>query len=616
MKQKSIKLLSGFMSVIMLLSITAGLNFTAYAASYSGKCGNDIVWSLDTETGELELNGTGPMYNYGKNLPEWNDYLQDIKSVVISDGVTSVGTSAFANCKNLTSVTLSDTITTIEEAAFFYCEKLTDISIPGSVTSIDITAFEWCDSLSEINVELKNRNYASISGVLYNKNMSTLIKYPVAKADESFSVPITVKTIGANAFSNCNNLTSITISNLVTTIEDAAFSGCNNLTGVTFSNRLEAIGNYAFYECKNLNSIDIPSSILAIGSHAFSWCENLASITIPDSVKSIEDYTFSYCSSLTQVTIPDSVTRIGVSAFKNCKGLTGLYVLNKNCEIESDSLSGSNPVIYGYKDSTAQTFADEHGFEFTPVYCKKHTLVCVPGTPATCTSTGLTDGYYCSVCGLVTVNQTVVEKLPHTYKTTVTKATTTSNGKTVKECENCGYVASTTVIKKISSVKLSTTAYTYNGKVKTPAVTVKDADGKALVKNTDYTVSYAKGRKNVGKYAVKITFKGKYSGSKTLYFTIAPKGTTISSLTAGSKKFTVKWKKQATQTTGYQIQYSTSSSFASAKTVNISKNSTTSKVISKLAAKKKYYVRIRTYKTVNGKKYYSSWSAKKAVTTK
>ncbi|MGN0522782.1 MAG: fibronectin type III domain-containing protein, partial [Eubacterium sp.] len=111
-------------------------------------------------------------------------------------------------------------------------------------------------------------------------------------------------------------------------------------------------------------------------------------------------------------------------------------------------------------------------------------------------------------------------------------------------------------------------------------------------------------------------FKGKYSGTKTLYFYIKPKSTSISSLTAGSKKFTVKWKKQATQTTGYQIQYSTSSKFSNAKTVTISKNSTTSKTISSLSAKKKYYVRVRTYKVVNGTKYYSSWSKAKYVTTK
>ena len=134
-------------------------------------------------------------------------------------------------------------------------------------------------------------------------------------------------------------------------------------------------------------------------------------------------------------------------------------------------------------------------------------------------------------------------------------------------------------------------------------------------------MSYAKGRKYVGKYAVKITFKGKYSGTKTLYFTIKPKATSISSLTAGSKKFTVKWKKQATQTTGYQVQVATNKKFKkNKKTVTIKKQKTTKTTVKKLKAKKKYYVRVCTYKTVkiNGKsiRIYSGWSKTKTVTTK
>lgn len=179
-------------------------------------------------------------------------------------------------------------------------------------------------------------------------------------------------------------------------------------------------------------------------------------------------------------------------------------------------------------------------------------------------------------------------------------------------------ISKTASAAKLGTVKLSTTKYTYDGKVKSPTLTVKNSDGKALVKGTDYTVTVPSGRKNVGKYTYKVTFKGKYAGNtaKSLSFTIVPKGTTISSLTAVSKGFTVKWSKKTTQTTGYQIRYSTSSSMSNAKTVTVSKNTTVSKKITGLTAKKKYYVQVRTYKTVNGTKYYSSWSAKKYVTTK
>ena len=261
-----------------------------------------------------------------------------------------------------------------------------------------------------------------------------------------------------------------------------------------------------------------------------------------------------------------------------------------------------------------------------------HNLTLVAAKAATCTE-GCKEAYYkCEGCGkfyedvLGTKEITDlaswgnIAKIAHTTKQTVTKATPTANGKIVNYCSVCKKTLSTTVITKASSIKLKATSLTYNGKVRTPKVIVKDRTGKTLVKNTDYTVSYAKGRKYVGKYAVKITFKGKYSGTKTLYFTIKPKATSISSLKAGSKKFTVKWKKQATQTTGYQVQYSASSKFSKAKTVTVGKNTTVSKKISKLSGKKKYYVRVRTYKTVkiNGKsiRIYSGWSKAKTVTTK
>jgi len=261
-----------------------------------------------------------------------------------------------------------------------------------------------------------------------------------------------------------------------------------------------------------------------------------------------------------------------------------------------------------------------------------HNLTLVAAKAATCTEGGKEAYYKCEGCGkfyedvLGTKEITDlaswgnIAKIAHTTKQTVTKATPTANGKIVNYCSVCKKTLSTTVIPKASSIKLKATSLTYNGKVRTPKVIVKDRTGKTLVKNTDYTVSYAKGRKYVGKYAVKITFKGKYSGTKTLYFTIKPKATSISSLKAGSKKFTVKWKKQATQTTGYQVQYSASSKFSKAKTVTVGKNTTVSKKISKLSGKKKYYVRVRTYKTVkiNGKsiRIYSGWSKVKTVTIK
>ena len=199
----------------------------------------------------------------------------------------------------------------------------------------------------------------------------------------------------------------------------------------------------------------------------------------------------------------------------------------------------------------------------------------------------------------------------HTKARTVTKATINKNGKIVTTCSVCKKTLSTAIIPKISSVKLSNSTFTYNGKTIKPSVIVKDSKGKK-VNNSNYTVAYSKGLKNVGNYKVTIKFKGNYSGTVNKTFTIIPKSTTLTKLSSSKKKVTVKWKKQVSQTNGYQLQYSLNSNFKSAKLLNVTNNKVTSKSISNLKSKKKYYVRIRTYKNVkvNGKstKLYSTWS--------
>ena len=200
-------------------------------------------------------------------------------------------------------------------------------------------------------------------------------------------------------------------------------------------------------------------------------------------------------------------------------------------------------------------------------------------------------------------------------KTTATvKATTKKSGSITKTCVICGKATKSTVYYP-KTIKLAKTSYTYSGNALQPKVTVTDSNSKT-VSASNYTVKYTNNKK-VGTAKVTITFKGNYSGSVSKTFKINPKGTKLSKLTANKKGFTAKWSKQSTQTTGYQLQYSTDKNFKkNNKTVTVSKNSTTSKKITGLKAKKKYYVRVRAYKTVNKTKYYSGWSGSKAVTTK
>ena len=234
-----------------------------------------------------------------------------------------------------------------------------------------------------------------------------------------------------------------------------------------------------------------------------------------------------------------------------------------------------------------------------------------------CTKEGITQRR-CKICGFTETKK--LDKKAHEWGTEYTvdqPATFAADGSKSIHCKNCETISEAIAIPRINSVKISATAYTYSGGVKTPSVTVKDANGNALHNKTDYIVQYAYGRKNVGTYKVIVTFKDNYSGKKTLSYTINPKGTAISSLSKSKKAFTAKWKKQSAQTSGYQLLYSTNSKFKSRnKYVTVSSYKTTSKTIKKLAAKKKYYVKIRTYKSVSGKKYYSGWSAAKTVVTK
>jgi len=201
------------------------------------------------------------------------------------------------------------------------------------------------------------------------------------------------------------------------------------------------------------------------------------------------------------------------------------------------------------------------------------------------------------------------------------KATFSADGKLVTKCKSCGETLSTKKINKISSVKLSKSIYTYDKKAKKPTVTVKDSKGKKLKNGTDYTVTYASGRKSIGSYKVMVQLKGKkYSGKKTLTFRIAPAGTTVKSVKAGKAKVTVNWKQQTKNTSGYIIQCSTNKSFKGSILTTVSSNKAKSKQITKLSTKKQYYVRICTYKNVkkNGKttKICSDWSNAVTVKTK
>ena len=250
-----------------------------------------------------------------------------LKSITMPKSVTSIGDMAFYKCSSLTSITIPDSVTSIGSSAFSNCSKLRSITIPNSVTSIGAWAFNGCTGLTAINVAMKNQNYVSPDGVLYNKDKTTIICYPAGKKGNNYKIPDGVTEIGSIAFSGCSSLTSVTIPNSVTSIDSGAFNGCTSLTRVT-----------------------IPNSVTKIGWNAFSGCTSLTSITIPNSVISIDWYAFMGCTSLTSITIPNSVTSIGKNAF-------GYYYDNGYKKI-------NNLKIYCYSSTAGEQYAKDNGFDY------------------------------------------------------------------------------------------------------------------------------------------------------------------------------------------------------------------------------------------------------------
>ena len=324
----------------------------------SGTCGaqgNNLTWKL-TVDGTLTISGNGKMKNYEDAANEpyttkiapWYKYNKntEIRIVVVETGVTSIGNYAFSECHNLTSVVL-----------------------PDSIDSIGSHVFSDCISLKSILVSEENACYASVDGVLFNKELTKLIAYPSYNRfsfdwDTTYQIPASVTSIGdyafeysllnimvipdsvidigEGAFMGNHWLTSITIPKSITRISDSTFRYCGSLTSIVIPESVTSIGRSAFESCGSLTSITIPKSVMSIGDSAFWSCGDLANVTIPGSVTSISDSAFGGCSSLTNVTIGEGVTSIGGEAFFACSSLNNLKIPDSVTKIESGAFHSSN----------------------------------------------------------------------------------------------------------------------------------------------------------------------------------------------------------------------------------------------------------------------------------
>ena len=589
-----------------------------------GKEGSDVTFSLYAD-GTLEISGSGEMedykfykyppytkFNVNKDDDSWygNDedaedlfdgsrgFDKTVKKVVINSGVTAIGDFAFASLRNLTEISIPDTVSSIGRCAFYNCKNLTDIVIPDTVGEIKDSTFLF-SGLKHIT--LGNSIQKIGQTAFYCCNLTEV------------SIPDSVTQIDMDAFSDCEYLEKIELSGNLVRLGENAFTNTayyyndkNWTDGVLYVGSALAgtdpyahtkkweyeikkgttcIADWAFYACTTLTKVSIPDTVKEVPDKAFKCCYALESVVLPAKLQTIGKSAFQECSKLSTVSFPSSLSKVGELAFADT-AMTSVTVPSRVKTIEDKA--------FGFRVKDPD---DEFNIEYVKV--KNFTVKGKSGSAAE---------KYAKNSGLRFV---AADTHTHSVKSPkITKATFTKNGLSTGVCSGCKQTVKT-VIYKVSTVRLSASKYIYNGKVRTPSVTVKDSKGNTLKKNTDYTVSYAPGRKNPGKYTVKITLRGKYSGNKTLYYSIVP-GTPTLQASAGSGRAYLKWNKQA-GATGYVVYYSTSKN---GKYNRISATKGTSFTVLKLTRGRTYYFKVVAYTTVGGQNIYGSNSAAKSVKAK
>lgn len=515
-------------------------------------------------------NGTNGVGTFGYKAADGTVYAPD--SVKLPAKLESIGNFAFSAVVDtktsevkhgVKAVVFPETLKTIGNTAFQNA-PLTEVSLPDSVTSVGSGAFTNTEKATTHieKVKLSKGMTAIPAGMFTNQKVKNV------------EIPEGIKTIGKRAFAG-NRVETLKLSGTVEKIDEYAFWN-NQIKELEIPGNVKTIGRYAFQRTQDsikasINKVVLHEGLESIGKQAFyqTLTSECKSIDLPTTVKVLDAAAFEGNAKVTLISlVEDQVNAVGDYAKVVAKGTAHEIVLIHKVTFDAGE---------GKADAeTARTDKDGKLAELPDAVRDGYTF----------------EGWFTAAEGGVAVTADTVFD-----KDTTVFAHWKKN-----------------VVSATPSVKLSTSAYTYNGKVKTPGVKVS-VNGTVLTKD-NYSVSYGKGRKNVGKYTVKVTLKNDYAGSKTVSFKINPPKSAVKKLKKGKKSFTVYVKKQSKQTSGYQVQYSTSKKFKSPKTKSLTSYKKTSLKVKKLKKHKKYYVRVRTYKKVGKAKYYSSWSSAKSVKTK
>lgn len=381
----------------------------------SGKCGENAYWTLDAN-GTLIITGEGSISDEANDEYKqggWSAQRAKIKVVVIKQGITKIGRSAFGDCENLMKVDIPssviaigdyaffrcyrveniiipDTVTEIGECAFYGCDGLTSFTIPSSVTKIGERAFYGCDGLTSMVVP------SSITYIprglfwkCHNLEYVDICEGVGAIGEEAFracdalinvEIPSSVKKLGGEAFQECKKLVNVVIPEGVTEIGDSAFQYCESLTNVLMPETITRIGSFAFGSC-NLKNIKLPKQLTVIEWYTFAYCKNLVNVGIPEGVEEIEQGAFDECSSLKSVVIPESVTKIGSGVFFMCSSLETITIPKSVEEIDCYTFRGCNQlhtVNYGGTKEQWKSvilYADIDAFASATIHCTDGDIV-------------------------------------------------------------------------------------------------------------------------------------------------------------------------------------------------------------------------------------------------
>ena len=338
------KALSILLSILLLFG-TAAFALTANAEGEptivdQGYCGADgdgtnLTWVL-TDDGTLTISGEGKMKTFKSNISgeahsitPWISIRDELKHIVLEEGVTSISRYAFKWCKNVTDVSIPSSVAEIGLGTFAGCSSLTGAVIPNGVTRIEDSLFSECSALPHITIP---DSVTSIgNAAFYSCSCLTDVELPDA-----------VTKIGRSAFNKCSGITEMTIPEGVTTIDTYTFSQCTGLETISLPDSLKTIGSSAFADCINLTEIDLPDGLTSIGSLAFIRCSSLKSIEIPDGVTTLPSCTFFGCRSLERVNLPNGLLSINNDAFTNCTALTSFAIPESLRSIHESAFCGAS----------------------------------------------------------------------------------------------------------------------------------------------------------------------------------------------------------------------------------------------------------------------------------